>query len=360
MVATLRSPETKRFGGAGNRSAGISQCAFVRGGLTAAQHQLHALLDVIRCIHLTPASPTDLIDKTLHTMSKDTAILVFRILSGIATTCMVSSPSFLMYRIQKQKHVGVASVFPLAALLANSHVWMMYGYLEDMWFPIFSCFLYGECCAVVFLAVYTYYCADKGYVIRTLSVFITILSLLTIYAIVGGLGCTNQTTKSVSTIIGIFADCAGISLYGAPMEKLFQVLKHKTAVFINVHMVYAGIANNIVWLTYGVLITNWFIIFINVLFITVNTFTMCLYVKYDPKTHPLQDGWDHPDDEQISVTIEMAPHLETKASTKSLTSLPSPERWTVSPGYLLQFSAWRCTGSYRYRPMRLSLRAPSG
>lgn len=208
---------------------------------------------------------------------------------------------------------------------------MMYGYLEDMWFPVFSCFLYGECCAVVFLTVYAYYCSDKCCVVRTLAVFLTILGLLTIYAIVGGLGYTGQTTKSVSTIIGIFADCAGISLYGAPMEKLFQVLKHKSAVFINVHMVYAGIVNNIVWLTYGILITNWFIMFINILFITVNTFTMCVYVKYDPKTHPLQDEWDtlpdavSDDEQEISVAIEMVPHLDTKTSKKSLTNLASTE-----------------------------------
>ncbi|KAG7384538.1 hypothetical protein PHYPSEUDO_002526 [Phytophthora pseudosyringae] len=258
-------------------------------------------------------------------MSKDTAILIFRVLSGVATVCMVSSPALLINRIHKQKHVGVASIFPLAALLANLHIWMMYGYLEDMWFPVFSCFLYGECCAVVFLTLYTYYCSDKGYVVRTLAVFLAVLGLITLYAIVGGLGYTGQTTASVSTVLGIFADCAGISLYGAPME-LFQVLKHKSAVCINVHMVYAGIVNNIVWLAYGVLITNWFIIFINVLFIAVNTFTMCLYVKYDRKTHPLQDGSDaRSDDEQVSVTIEMAAHLETKASKKVLTSLPSPE-----------------------------------
>jgi solute carrier family 50 protein (sugar transporter) len=52
-----------------------------------------------------------------------TAVTVFRVLAGMATICMVSSPSLLMYRIHQQKHVGVASVFPLAALFANSHVW---------------------------------------------------------------------------------------------------------------------------------------------------------------------------------------------------------------------------------------------
>ncbi|KAE9086672.1 hypothetical protein PF005_g4177 [Phytophthora fragariae] len=249
------------------------------------------------------------------------AVMVFRVLAGMATICMVSSPSLLMYRIHKQKHVGVASVFPLAALLANSHVWMMYGYIKGMWFPVFACFLYGECCAVVFLSVYT---SDKGYVARTLAVFLSVLAVITIYAVVGGLGYTGQSTNSVGTIVGILADGAGICLYGAPMEKLFQVLKHKSAVFINVHMVIAGLVNNSIWLVYGLLITNWFIIFINVLFVSANTFTLCLYRVYDPRTHPLQDGWDTHDVDQgeISVCIELTPRMETK---KSLTSLPSPE-----------------------------------
>ncbi|KAG7384453.1 hypothetical protein PHYPSEUDO_002568 [Phytophthora pseudosyringae] len=253
-----------------------------------------------------------------------TAVMVFRVLAGLATICMVSSPSLLMYHIHKQKHVGVASVFPLAALLANSHVWMMYGYIEKMWFPVFACFLYGECCAVVFLCVYAYYCSDKGYVARTLAVFLSVLVLVTIYAVVGGLGYTGQSRTSVGTIVGVLADCAGICLYGAPMEKLFQVLKHKSAVFINVHMVVAGLVNNSIWLVYGVLITNWFIIVINVLFVSANTFTLCLYRVYDPRTHPLQDGWDAHDGDQgqISVCVELTPRVGGK---KSLTRLPSPE-----------------------------------
>ncbi|ETI37244.1 hypothetical protein F441_16579 [Phytophthora nicotianae CJ01A1] len=254
-----------------------------------------------------------------------TAVLVFRILAGMATVCMVSSPSLLMYRIHQQKHVGVASVFPLAALLANSHVWMMYGYIEGMWFPVFACFLYGECCAVVFLCVYTYYSSDKRYVARTLAVFLSVLALITIYAVMGGLGYTGQSTKSVGTIVGILADFAGICLYGAPMEKLFQVLKHKSAVFINVHMVVAGLVNNSIWLVYGVLITNWFIIFINVLFVSANTFTLCLYRVYDPRTHPLRDGWDahDPDQEEISICVELTPRADTKKPLN--TSLHSPE-----------------------------------
>ncbi|KAG6949449.1 hypothetical protein JG688_00014620 [Phytophthora aleatoria] len=115
--------------------------------------------------------------------------------------------------------------------------------------------------------------------------------------------------KRVSTVLVIFAGGAGISLYIAPMEKLFQVLKHKSAVFINVHMVYAGIV------TYGILITNWFIVFINILFITNDRNAL----QNDRNALQVDD-----DERQISVTIEQAPPLEAESSKKSLKSLSSP------------------------------------
>ncbi|GMG16281.1 unnamed protein product [Phytophthora fragariaefolia] len=192
-----------------------------------------------------------------------------------------------------------------------------------------------RCCAVVFLSIYTYHCSNKGYVVRTLAAFLSVLTMITVYAVVGGLGYTGQSISSVGTMVGILADCAGICLYGAPLEKLFQVLKHKSAVFINVHMVIAGLVNNSIWLVYGILISNWFIIFINILFVSVNTFTLCLYHPAADvcwgTTHPLQDAWHTHDVDQgeISVCIVVTPRLEAK---KSLTSMPSPDcSYVASP-----------------------------
>ncbi|KAG7384463.1 hypothetical protein PHYPSEUDO_002578 [Phytophthora pseudosyringae] len=263
-------------------------------------------------------------------MSKESAILAFRIFAGLATVVLASSPSVLVYRIYKQKHVGVASVFPLVALLGSSHVWVVYGYLTDNYFPLISCFLYGECCAIVFLAIYCYYSTDKCHAFRVLAAALSVVAIVTSYAIVGTLGYTGQSTSSVNTIMGLLADCGGICLYGAPMEKLFQVLKHKSAVFINVHMVIAGLTSNILWLTYGILITNPFIIALNALFVMANVVTMVLYRIYDPSKHPLQDGWnthtgaDNDDELEVSVRIEMAPRREAKTAKTASTRLPSP------------------------------------
>ncbi|KAK1943086.1 Bidirectional sugar transporter SWEET7b [Phytophthora citrophthora] len=257
--------------------------------------------------------------KTLRTMSNEITTLIFRILAGIATIGLVSSPAPLMIRIYKQKHVGVASAFPLAALLGSSHVWVIYGYLSSNYFPLVSCFLYGECCAIVFLAIYYFYSTDKSYVFRVLTAVVTIISIITLYAIVGTLGYTGQSPSIIETIMGLLADCGGFCLYGAPMEKVFQVLKHKSAVFINVHMVIAGLASNIFWLTYGTLIMNPFIMCLNGFFLIVNVFTLVLCLVYNPKKHPMKDWQDN--GVEVSVCIE---RIDTSTPKASFTRLPSP------------------------------------
>ncbi|KAE8879799.1 hypothetical protein PF005_g22899 [Phytophthora fragariae] len=225
-------------------------------------------------------------------MSHATALLVFRILAGCSYLVMLSSPSLNIYRVHKAQSVGVQSIFPLVALLANSHLWMMYGYLAKIYFPVFSCFLVGDFAAVIYLVIYHHYSDNRRYVIRSIATTVAILSVLTLYAILGGFGATNQTRHEVSTVLGFFADMASVCLYCAPMEKLYMVLKHKSAAFMNLPMVLAGYMNNVIWLTFGSLLGNWFMISINIFFFSMNTFTLVVYHIYDPKTHPLEEGWD--------------------------------------------------------------------
>lgn len=160
--------------------------------------------------------------------------------------------------------------------------------MAKIYFPVFSCFLVGDFAAVI---EYYRYSDNRRYVIRSISTVVAILSILTFYAILGGFGVTNQTRHEVSAVLGFFADLASVCLYCAPMEKLYMVLRHKSAAFINLPMVLAGYMNNMIWLTFGSLLGNWLMISINIFF-TMNSFTLVVYHIYDPKTHPLQEGWD--------------------------------------------------------------------
>ncbi|KAG3021522.1 hypothetical protein PC128_g10125 [Phytophthora cactorum] len=69
-----------------------------------------------------------------------------------------------------------------------------------------------------------------------------------------------------------------------PWKKLLQVLKYKSAVFINAHMVTAGLVNNCLWFTYVILTSNRLIILPNIIFISLNSFTLVLCIVFNPKT----------------------------------------------------------------------------
>ncbi|KAG7386612.1 hypothetical protein PHYPSEUDO_015520 [Phytophthora pseudosyringae] len=258
-------------------------------------------------------------------MVDSSVLLVVRILAAFGALALICSPSILMRQIHKQKHVGVASVLPLVMLVVNSHVWMMYGYLGENYFPIFSCYAFGDLAALTYVGVYWRYTTERRYVGRVVAVAVTVCTILSTYAILGGLGCTGQTRAQVAKTMGYVGDLTAVCLYAAPMEKLLQVLKHKSAIFINAHMVVASLANNIMWFTYGVLTGNWIIIAPNILFVTLNSSTLVLCLVFNPKTHPLHESSFLAAVDNSDAPIEVSVELSPKAGSKMVPNIPSPE-----------------------------------
>jgi len=285
-------------------------------------------------------------------MVSEAAVTVIKILAGCATFVMVTSPSVSIRHIIQQQHVGLVSLFPFVALLANSHLWMMYGYLTKRYFPIFSMFLLGEVLAVVYLSVYWRFTTERSYMKRSLAVTLVVLGVVTVYVVLGALDYTNQSRHDVSIVLGVIGDGGCLCLYGAPMEKILQVLKHKSAVFFNFPMVIAGLANNIIWFTYGLVTDNWFIMAPNILFMALGTFTIFLYFKYNPKTHPIT-GMDQPletsDDSELRISIELSPSMRR-------TQLEDHSKWVTTSSGSKKFALEHAASSPTYEAMSSPLR----
>ncbi|KAL3673076.1 hypothetical protein V7S43_002371 [Phytophthora oleae] len=253
-------------------------------------------------------------------MIDSTVFWVIKLLAALTSLGMICSPALSIFRIHKRRDVGVASVIPLASLLANAHNWVLYGYMVENWFPIFWIFVFGDVAALFYMAVYWRYTTERRYVLRVLAVVAAFLLVVTTYTVISGLGYLGQTRGQVGSALGIICDVVAVCLYGAPMEKLFHVLRYKSAVFINVHMVIAGLSNNVMWIVYGIVTSNWYIISPNIFHISVNTSTLVLYLIFNPKTHPLPNSYnttEAPDEGAITIEI-------TLKATKTGTELPSP------------------------------------
>ncbi|RLN44129.1 hypothetical protein BBJ29_008430 [Phytophthora kernoviae] len=242
-------------------------------------------------------------------MVDSTVLLVVRILAGAGAMTMICSPSILMrhIHIHKQKHVGVASIIPLVMLFANCHVWMMYGYMSEFWFPIFTSYLFGDVASLFYITVYWRYSKERRYIANVFGFLLLFLVATTTYAIVGGLGYTEQTRSGF-----------------------------KSAVFINPHMVIVGLVNNWMWVAYGALTTNWIIIVPNSLFVLINSATLVLYMVFNPKTHPLPESFvadSNATDALIETEVELSTEIvidlkATRTPSPAYKAMQSPsEMW---------------------------------
>ncbi|KAG3172227.1 hypothetical protein PC128_g18574 [Phytophthora cactorum] len=58
-----------------------------------------------------------------------------------------------MYNIRRRKSVGEMPALPLGCTLPNTHLWMLYGYLEGSIFPVGATQGFGQLASIVFNSV---------------------------------------------------------------------------------------------------------------------------------------------------------------------------------------------------------------
>lgn len=134
---------------------------------------------------------------------------------------------------------------------------MLYGYMGRNIFPIFTNFLTGVVVASVFIAIYYRYTTDRRRVLKVLGFEIVALSIVTIYFFLALYGVTHQSRESSTLVVGAMSIFFSMKLYGAGLERIQLVLRHKTGVYIPIHMVIMGSVNNFFWVVYTSLDSNW-------------------------------------------------------------------------------------------------------
>ncbi|OWZ07853.1 MtN3-like protein [Phytophthora megakarya] len=225
-----------------------------------------------------------------------------------------------MYRIYRRKDTGIASVLPLVCMVANAHVWMLDGATVQNWFPMFATFLTSDCIAIGYVTVFFCFARDRKKTLRRILTGATILGLITIYAILGNAGYTNQSNDGVDTTLGILGVLAGLSMFSSPFERMMKVLHYKSAAFIPIPMVAAGALNNVMWIVYCPMIGSWFLFGGNALCLLLSLVNIVLYLVYNPKTHPLRLEEGDPDAVEGNFT-----RIEPASVSMVLSPLPSDD-----------------------------------
>lgn len=208
--------------------------------------------------------------------------LVLQILSSLSSVCVLLSPSPALYRVHKSQKIENLSVVPLASMLMSAHVWMLYGYLSDDIFPLCVTYLFGDFCALTYLAIYFKYTDNRKRVVKIAGGAIAVLLVVTLYVILG-LSDVIGDKHSTETAMGWVGDVVSLILYTSPFETMVTVVRTKNAISIPIYLVVAGTISNALWVAYAAVIGDMFVLVINVICVAVGSSQTILYMVYHPK-----------------------------------------------------------------------------
>ncbi|KAE8991650.1 hypothetical protein PF005_g16792 [Phytophthora fragariae] len=185
---------------------------------------------------------------------------VMRVVTTVSALYMCASPSSSVVRIHRHRNVGNVSVLPFATLWVCNHIWMLYGYVTDNTFPVLTTYAIGDALSVVFLAVYIRWTTERRAVFKTCSIALACNVVVTVYVVLAKSGVLPGSQQSTTLIVGVVAIASSLALYASPLAAIKLVLRTRSSASLPFAMILAGPINNLLWVVYGALVFDLFLI----------------------------------------------------------------------------------------------------
>ncbi|KAG1705517.1 hypothetical protein DVH05_003206 [Phytophthora capsici] len=256
-------------------------------------------------------------------MPSNNVVMAVRVWIWCSTLLMIYMPSLVVRRIHRDRAVGSASIIPIFLVLANSHVWMLYGYLGKTWFPSFPVFLIGDVVSLCYLFIYWRYSDERLQVAKTIGLMFAWLTVPTFYVIVASLGFTSQSRDEVWKTQGLcFCDVTVIAIHMLMLKNLIYAFKQRSAATLVPRPLAVTTFNTFGWFTFGRVTSNWIIAGPQVFVIALHVAAWTMYVVFTRRTSPettfaLEEG-------SVVMSVNLSPK-EIDVSVKEGAVPSSPE-----------------------------------
>ncbi|KAF1789354.1 SWEET sugar transporter [Phytophthora cactorum] len=183
---------------------------------------------------------------------------VMRVVTTVSALYMCASPSSAVFRIHRHRNVGSASILPFTTLWVCNHIWMLYGYVTGNLFPVFTTYAIGD------------------------ALSSSSLRLVTMYVVLGMNGAFQQSQHTMTLVVGIIAVASSLALYASPLAAIKVVLQTRSSASLPFAMILAGAINNLLWVVYGFLVFDLFLIVPSSVNASLGLVQVALYGVYHP------------------------------------------------------------------------------
>ncbi|CAH0475168.1 unnamed protein product [Peronospora belbahrii] len=172
------------------------------------------------------------------------------------------------------------SVLPVLSMIANCITWGLYGVLIDDFFPLVFTNIIGIFLSLFYLIVYYYYATNKGSLSLEILATALVLVGILLYPLMAAFDRVQDET--VEHVVGFLAVTSSAIMFGSPLVLVKRVIRERNASSLPLNMITTGVVNCVLWLWYGLLLEDAFVIVpnaANLLLGTVQLGLFCIYPR---------------------------------------------------------------------------------
>lgn len=203
--------------------------------------------------------------------------------TGTVTSIVLFFSPFPDFRqIHTEKSTGEVRILPVLMLAVNCYTWSMYGLLSGTYFPVMSINAFGTITSLSFALVFYRYCSDRIVLHRMGAIAITWALLVLLFAVLCKTDVISLASNAQEKIVGYVAVIINVALYASPLQTMKLVLQTKSAASLPVTMCFVNLVNGSLWVLYGILANDMFVLTPNALGVVLSVVQVVLCIKFRP------------------------------------------------------------------------------
>ncbi|CAI5744516.1 unnamed protein product [Peronospora destructor] len=242
-------------------------------------------------------------------MTESLVVVIVRVLASLAACTLFASLLPDIQVVHRHKSTAnMPSALPILSMMANCVAWGLYGVLIDDYFPLVGTNIVGLILSLFYLVVYYYYTTNKG----SLSFDILVTTLLLLGLVLYPFMATKDGVKqeTIQDIVGFLTVTTSCIMFGSPLILVKRVIQERNTNLLPLTMITTGAVACALWLVYGLLLEDAFIIVpnaTNLLLSIVQLGLFCIYPRGSTVDSSTSDdksaGVKYDDDTEDSTTI---------------------------------------------------------
>ncbi|POM58029.1 Elicitor-like transglutaminase [Phytophthora palmivora] len=179
---------------------------------------------------------------------------------------------------QQKSTASMPSALPVLSMVGNCVAWGLYGLLIGDYFPLVATNIVGLTLSLFYLIVYYYHEANKCSLRLEILATTLVLVGLVLYPFVASSEGVEE--ESIQNIVGFVTVGISAVMFGSPLVLVKRVIQERNTELLPLTMIVTGAVNCILWLAYGLLLNDAFVIVPNAANLLLGVVQLGLFCVY--------------------------------------------------------------------------------